>query len=173
MIVTNDDQLAEKLKLYRNYGQRQRYYHDFIGVNSRLDEIQAAILRVKLKYLDTWNEKRRKNAKLYDELLENSHVITPIEKEYAKHVYHLYVIRAKNRDKLKEYLEKNEIQTYIHYPVPVHKSKAYSEYNELYKLSITEKICKEILSLPMDPWLLEEEIEYITEKIKDNKNNKI
>ncbi len=166
MIVTNNEELALKFKLYRNYGQRKRYYHNFIGINSRLDEIQAAILRVKLKYLDNWNNKRRKNANLYDELLEESNVITPIEKEYAKHIYHLYVIRSKNRDKLKDYLDKHEIQTYIHYPIPVHQSKAYLEYKKIYKLPVTERICNEILSLPMHPWLTKEEIESISELIQ-------
>ena len=107
MILTNDEEFAENLKLYRNYGQKQRYYHDFVGINSRMDEIQAAILRVKLKYLDEWNNERRKNANLYNEFLENSDVVIPKEKEYAKHVYHLYVIRSKYRDKLQVYLKKN------------------------------------------------------------------
>jgi len=166
MIITNNSDLAMKLKLYRNYGQRERYHHEFVGINSRMDEIQAAILQVKLKYLDNWNKRRRKNAKLYNELLSEVDVITPIEKDYAKHIYHLYVIRSKNRDKLKIHLDKNNVQTYIHYPIPVHMQVAYSDYRNLYKLPSTEKICNEILSLPMHPWLREEEIRSVSAFIK-------
>jgi len=166
MIVTNDEELSTNLKMYRNYGQKKKYYHDFIAVNSRLDELQAAVLRVKLKHLNEWNDRRRKNAKLYNELLQDSDIITPIEKECAKHVYHLYVIKNKNRDKLKKYLEKNNIQTLIHYPIPVHLQKAYSQYRNVSSLPATEKICNEILSLPMHPWLTEEEIYSISLKIK-------
>lgn len=164
MIVTNNEELANKLRKMRNYGQYQKYYHDFVGVNSRLDEIQAAILRVKLRYLDDWNERRRKLAKLYSDLLKNTEVITPIEKEYAKHVYHLYVVRHKERDKIQQYLLNHGIQTLIHYPIPVHFQKAYpiSE-----RLPVTEKICGEILSLPMNPWLKETDVETISETVKN------
>ncbi len=106
MITTNNKELAEKLAKMRNYGQSTRYSHDFVGVNSRLDEIQAAILRVKLLKLDEWNERRRKTAKLYSDLLEDTNITTPIEREYAKHVYHLYVITHNERDKLQNYLLK-------------------------------------------------------------------
>ncbi len=163
MIVTNDADLANKLKKLRNYGQSTKKYHyDFVGVNSRLDELQAAILRTKLRYLDQWNEKRRKLAKLYSELLESSGVITPIEKEYAKHVYHLYVIQHEQRYKLQQYLLSQGIQTLIHYPTPVHAQKAY---NRPDRLPITEKICDKILSLPVSPWLNESEVIEISEKI--------
>lgn len=165
-IVTNDDELAEKLRMLRNYGSPKKYYHEFIGVNSRLDEIQAAVLRVKLKYLNEWNEKRRKIAKLYNELLEDSDVIMPIEKEWAKHVYHLYVIRHGERDKLQQHLLKNGIKTQIHYPVPVHMQEAYLNLGINAKLPVTERVSKEILSLPMYPWLKNEEIEYISEIIR-------
>lgn len=165
MILTNNSELATKLKLYRNYGQRERYHHDFVGINSRMDEIQAAILRTKLKYLDAWNERRRKWAKLYNELLENANIIIPVEKNYAKHVYHLYVIRYKFRDQLQEYLTKNSIQTYIHYPIPVHKQKAYLNLGIDIDLPITQRCCNEILSLPMHPWLTEEEIKNVSANI--------
>ncbi len=167
MIVTNDDKLYKKLKLSRNYGQQKKYYHDFVGVNSRLDEIQAAILGVKLKYLNEWNKKRRINARKYNELLEDSDIITPIEMEYAKHVYHLYVIQSKKRNQLKEFLENNNIQTLVHYPIPVHLQKAYSIYKDVFKLPITEMICNNILSLPMHPWLHEKEIQFISQTIKN------
>ena len=162
MVVTNDEELANKLKKMRNYGQSKKYYHDFVGVNSRLDEVQAAILRIKLRYLDDWNERRRNLAKLYSDLLKNTEVITPIEKEYAKHVYHLYVVRHKERDKLQQYLLNHGIQTLIHYPIPVHMQKAYKTFD---KLPVTEKICNEILSLPTYPWLKENEVRLISENI--------
>ena len=169
-IVTNDDELAEKLKILRNYGSSKKYYHDFIGVNSRLDEIQAAVLRIKLRHLDEWNKKRRKIAKMYNKFLEDSRVITPIEKKWAKHVYHLYVIRHKDRDKLQQYLSENGIKTQIHYPVPVHLQKAYLDLGIRAKLSVTERIRKEILSLPMFPHLTDTEIEKITMVIKNASN---
>ena len=170
-IVTNDDELAENLRMLRNYGSSKKYYHDFVGVNSRLDEIQAAVLRVKLGHLDEWNEKRRKIAKLYNELLEDSDVITPIEKEWAKHVYHLYVIRHRERDKLHQYLLKNGIKTQIHYPVPVHLQKAYLDLGIRAKLPVTERISREILSLPMFPYLTDAEIEKIAMVVKNAFNS--
>lgn len=166
MTVTNNEELAGRLRMMRNYGQLKKYHHEFIGINSRLDEVQAAILRVKLKHLDEWNEKRRRAARLYNEFLKDSGVITPTQREYAKHVYYVYVIRHENRDKLEEYLEKNGIQTLIHYPIPVHKQKAYTDLGFAAKLPETEKICNEILSLPMHPWLKEDEINLIANVIK-------
>jgi dTDP-4-amino-4,6-dideoxygalactose transaminase len=164
MVVTNDEDLSNRLKKLRNYGQSsQKYYYDFVGINSRLDELQAAILRTKLRYLDEWNEKRRNLAGIYNELLENSGAITPTEKEYAKHVYHLYVIQHKQRDKLQQYLLSQGIQSLIHYPVPVHAQKAY---NRSDRLPNTEKIVDKILSLPVSPWLNESEVTEISEKTK-------
>jgi len=162
MLTTSNKELADKLIKMRNYGQSSKYHHEFVGVNSRLDEIQAAILRSKLHHLDEWNEKRRKTAKLYTDLLSKTEVKTPIEKEYARHVYHLYVIRHKHRDKLQEYLLKQGVQTLIHYSIPVHKQRAYMRSD---KLPITEKICGEILSLPIYPWLKEDEVKTISEHI--------
>jgi len=166
MIVTNNEELANKLKMIRNYGSSKKYYHEFVGINSRLDEIQAAVLRVKLKYLDKWNERRKKVAKLYNELLEDFGIVTPIEKEYAKHVYYLYVVRCKDRDKLQQYLSEKGIQTMIHYPVPIHKQKAYFNLGFNIQLLLTENICNEILSLPMYPGLSEDEVLSIAEGIK-------
>lgn len=168
MLVTNSEELADKLRKMRNYGQSKKYYYDFLGVNSRLDEMQAAILRAKLRNLDEWNEKRRKLAKLYNERLGNTDVITPVEKEYAKHVYHLYVIRHKQRDKLQQYLLNQGVQTLIHYPIPVHTQKAYMRSD---KLPITEKICGEILSLPLHPWLRENEVGMVFEYINEYSQN--
>ena len=162
-IVTDNDELAERLRLYRNYGQPTKYHFETIGINSRLDEIQAAILRVKLRYLDDWNERRREAAKIYDEWLKESSVITPIEKEYAKHVYHLYVIRTKTRGKLMDKFETNDIKSLIHYPIPVHKQKSYRDIVNYPILPVTEEICDNILSLPMHPFISEEEIDAICE----------
>ena len=167
MIVTNDEALAGKLRMLRNYGQPQKYHHDFIGVNSRLDEIQAAILCIKLKHLDEWNQKRRRVAKLYDELLGNSHVIKPVEKEYAKHVYHLYVIRCRDRDRLQQHLSANGIQTQIHFPIPVHRQKAYQGLAGDTNMPVTERICQEILSLPMHPLLGEDEVQTVAECVRN------
>ena len=163
MVVTDDEELAVKLKMLRNYGQPKKHHHDFIGINSRLDEIQAAILRVKLKHLDEWNERRRGVARLYDELLRNSSVTTPVERKYAKHVYHLYVVRYKERDRLHQDLLENGIQTQIHYPIPVHRQEAYLGVSCGVDLPVTEKVCGEILSLPMHPYLQEDEVLAVAE----------
>jgi dTDP-4-amino-4,6-dideoxygalactose transaminase len=164
MLVTNNKEFYEKLKKMRNHGQSTRYSQDFVGVNSRLDEIQAAVLRVKLPYLSQWNERRRRIAKLYNDLLRNPDLVPPIEKEYAKHAYHLYVIMHNDRDKLQQHLLKKGVQTLIHYPTPVHKQKAYAVDMTL---PITEQICRKILSLPIHPWLLEDEIRVICESINE------
>lgn len=166
MIVTSDEGLYKKLLMLRQYGWEERDKSVMKGVNSRLDEIQAAILRVKLEHLDEWNEKRRKIAELYNNLLGDSNLILPIEKDYAKHVYYLYVVRSKNRDELKYHLLKNEIQTQIHYPVPIHKQKTYLDLGYKIHLPVTEMECNKILSLPMNPWLKENEIEKIVRVIK-------
>lgn len=166
MVVTNSEELADKLKKLRSYGQSEKYFHDFVGVNSRLDEVQAAVLRVKLRHLDEWNNRRRKLAELYNELLCDSDLILPIEKDYAEHVYHLYVIRTKERDRLIKLFSKNEIQTQIHYPIAVHQQKAYQEFRANANLPVTEKVCSEILSLPLHPWLSSDEVMDIVQIIK-------
>jgi dTDP-4-amino-4,6-dideoxygalactose transaminase len=166
MIVTSDAKISEKMRMIRNYGQPEKYQSDFIGVNSRLDEVQATILRTKLKYLDEWNNSRRRTAKRYNELLSDANdIITPKEEEYANHVYHLYVIRCKARDKLKRFLLENGVQSQNHYPVPVHKQEAYLKLGFDEHLPLTEAVCKEVLSLPMHPWLKEEELGYISDLV--------
>jgi dTDP-4-amino-4,6-dideoxygalactose transaminase len=168
IVVTNDEETAEKIKMLRNYGQSKKYCSDFIGHNSRLDEIQAAILRIKLNHLDENNEKRIKNAELYDEFLENTTILTPTKLNFVKHVYHLYVIRSKERDKLQKFLSSKGIFTGIHYPIPIHLQKAYSWLG--YKIGsfpITEKCSNEILSIPMFPQLKQEEVEYVCNCIKE------
>lgn len=169
MLLTNDDQLAGRARMLRNYGQRTRYEHVMIGINSRMDEIQAAVLRVRLKALDKWNDARRRMASLYDQLLSGSGVVTPVEKENTKHVYHLYVIRSKNREELRGSLERQGIQTQIHYPIPVHKQQSYESIARCVNLPITEMVSSEILSLPMHPWLTENELNSITDTIRSSR----
>jgi dTDP-4-amino-4,6-dideoxygalactose transaminase len=167
MVVTNDPDLAERVRLLREYGWRRRYVSEIRGLNSRLDELQAAILRVKLKYLDQWNEERRRKARIYSRMLENTEVSCPVEKEPGRHVYHLYVIRTKKRDGLHAFLQEKGIGTLIHYPVPIHLQKAYKDLG--YRkgdLPLTELCSRKILSLPFFPEMTESEIEEVTQQIK-------
>ncbi|MBN2588503.1 MAG: DegT/DnrJ/EryC1/StrS family aminotransferase [Sedimentisphaerales bacterium] len=168
MVTTNNPELAQKIQMLRNYGQPKKYEHNFVGVNSRLDEIQAACLRVKLKYLDKWNQNRRDIASLYNKFFKDIPIITPSEMKFAEHVYHLYVIRSGQRDSLQKKLSEKKIHTQIHYPIPVHKQKAYQELGLDAALPVTEQICKEILSLPMHPFLKEEDIHTIVEAIESS-----
>jgi dTDP-4-amino-4,6-dideoxygalactose transaminase len=127
MVVTDHLSFYKKLRLLRSYGEKEKYRHILKGGNSRLDEVQAAILRVKLKYLDRWNEERRRKAGIYTERLTPSGVHCPFEKPGATHVYHLYVIRVGKRNELQAFLKKQGIDTLIHYPIPIHHQKAYRE----------------------------------------------
>lgn len=154
-VSTNDEDLAKTIRALGNYGSFIKYENKFKGLNSRLDEIQAAFLSVKLKYLDAENNIRRQVANYYLKNIKNNKIILPNKpKNESEHVWHLFPIRTKKRDDLSAYLSKNDIQTIIHYPIPPHKQLAYLEFNEL-KLSITENIHKEILSLPISQVLLE------------------
>ena len=168
MILCNDLKLAEKIRALREYGWEERYISSFSGQNSRLDEIQAAILRVKLKGLDKDNSIRKRIAKLYREKLEMLPIDLPSEKDYVKHVYHLYVIGVDGRDSLKDYLKENGILTSIHYPLPVHLQPAYKGRVLISPdgLRETERIYKRILSLPMYPQLEDDEIETVCYYIK-------
>lgn len=159
-ITTNDDALAEILFSLRNYGSNKKYHNDFIGVNSRLDELQAAFLNIKLPHLNTENEARKKIAKRYLSEIKNNKIQLSICNNINDHVFHLFVIRTESRDTLQEYLFKNGIETVIHYPIPPHKQKALQEFNHL-SLPITEKIHQEVLSLPMSSVLSDEEITHI------------
>ncbi len=167
ILITNNNEISEKVKMLRNYGQKQKYHHLFLAYNRRLDTIQAAILRVKLKKLDSWNESRRKAAQQYAELLkDNKSIITPIEMEYSKHIYHLYVVRVVNRDFVQQKLSESGISTGVHYPIPIHLQPAYEYLG--YKrgdFPITEKYANEILSLPMFPELTKEQIEYVVQTL--------
>jgi dTDP-4-amino-4,6-dideoxygalactose transaminase len=171
MVTTNNEELANNIKLFRNHGRiTKKYEHSVEGYSSRMDNLQAAILQVKLKYLDRWNEKRRENAQRYNELLKNIDGITiPFESDYAKHVYHLYVIRVnKNRDKLVEELKRNGVGCGIHYPIPLHLQPAYRHlgYSEG-DFQFSEKISEEIISLPLYPELTGDEIKNIVTIIKE------
>lgn len=161
-ITTNDLELAEVLFSLRNYGSEQKYYNEYIGVNSRLDELQAAFLNLKLPNLDVDNEKRRAIAKRYLAEIKNDKIILPFWDLSSNHVFHLFVIRTDNREALQEYLTQNNIQTVIHYPIPPHKQKAFTEWSNL-SFPITEKIHNEVLSLPMSPVLTETEVDFIIE----------
>jgi len=166
-ILTNSDSLATKCKMIANHGRVQKYNHEFEGINSRLDGIQAAVLSVKLKYLDKWIEKRRKVAHYYSELLQgNENIILPSENPKVKSVYHLYVIRAKHRDNLQKFLKDNGISTEIHYPIGLPFLKAY-EYLDYQPedLPVTYEYQSQLLSLPIYPELKREMIEYVSEKI--------
>ena len=155
-VTTNDDELAQMLRALRNYGSHEKYKNLVPGVNSRLDEIQAAMLDVKLKFLDQEVEHRRKIADLYLSRIIHPEIILPLKdinaKHYQSHVWHLFVIRNKSREALQKYLADNGVQTLIHYPIPPHKQQAYKEWNNL-SYPISEKIHSEVLSLPIGPTL--------------------
>lgn len=166
-IVTDDEDLAKKVKLLRNYGQSDRYHAKIHGQNSRLDEMQAAILSERLALLESFNKLRRDNAEVYNCLLENL-VVTPKENPENKHVYHLYVVRSDKRDALAEHLKQKQIGTAIHYPIPIHLQEAYSDLG--YKpgdFPNAEKFAGEILSLPMFPGLKLNEIHHVAEAIRE------
>jgi dTDP-4-amino-4,6-dideoxygalactose transaminase len=166
MVVTNDPALAERVRLLRQYGWEKQYTSTLRGVNSRLDELQAAILRVKLRHLDEWNARRREIAARYDELLAGSGVVTPVEQPYAHHVYHLYVIRTPQRDALRACLREAGVGTSIHYPLPTHLQEAYRDLGlGPGSLPLTEQAADEVLSLPMFPELTEEEQEVIGQAV--------
>lgn len=163
-ITTNDSELADKIRLLSNYGSQQKYVHEITGYNSRLDELHAAFLNVKLKYLDAWNEKRSNIAQLYGEFLKNNPNITlPFVPEWCKPVWHLFVIRHPNREQLMEKFKKEDIGSIIHYPIPPHLSGAYRDTHHHYQLPLTEKLSQEIISLPLGPHLNSEQIKKIAE----------
>jgi len=159
-ITTNDNELAKIIESLRNYGSQVKYQNEHIGVNSRLDELQAAFLNVKLTTLDEDNEKRRSVAKRYLSEIKNDKIILPFWDFSSKHVFHLFVIRTKNRDHLQKYLLDNQIQAMIHYPIPPHKQKAFSRWNDL-SFPITEKIHEEILSLPISPVITDKDMDFV------------
>jgi dTDP-4-amino-4,6-dideoxygalactose transaminase len=168
MVVTNQIKYDQKLRLLRCYGERNKYQHILKGYNSRLDEIQAAILRIKLRYLDQWNEERRKKAKLYTEQLALIGMEGPFEKKGVWHVYHQFTIQAEERESLQAFLKKKGIETLIHYPIPIPYQKAYQELGYRKRdLPLTTQWSQKILSLPFFPEIMEYEIEEVTKQIKN------
>ena len=165
-ITTNDDALAQVVNKLRNYGRSSSYENDFKGYNCRLDELQAVFLRIKLRYLDAENEKRRTLAQLYLKLIDNEEIILPEMDHISEHVFHLFVIRHKNRDRLKSYLFENGVETLIHYPKPIHHQKAYADLKDL-PLPITDRLHNEVLSLPLNVCLNSSEIEKIANLLTD------
>ncbi|MBV6478484.1 MAG: dTDP-3-amino-3,4,6-trideoxy-alpha-D-glucose transaminase [Ignavibacteria bacterium] len=167
-VTTNDQEIAEKIRMMRDHGCKQKYHHETYGHNYRMEGIQGAVLGIKLKRLQSWTDKRREAADKYRELLSNTGDIElPKEMDYAKHVYHLFVIKTSKRDGLQEYLKENSIATGLHYPVPLHLQKCFA--NLGYKkgdFPVTEDLADKCLSLPIFPELTDNQIEYICEKIK-------
>jgi dTDP-4-amino-4,6-dideoxygalactose transaminase len=165
-VTTDTDELASVIRTMANYGSKKKYVFDYKGLNSRLDEIQAAILRTKLPRLDTDNQRRCEIAQFYIDNIKHADIILPKLKVWNTHVFHLFVICCMRRDELQKYLMDNEIQTLIHYPIPPHKQKCYHEWNN-FNLPITEQIHKEALSLPMSPEITKVELEKVCEVIND------
>lgn len=161
-VTTNDEELAKIVRSVANYGSTRKYVFKYIGRNSRLDEIQAAVLDVKLKYLDNDIAIRKQVAKYYIDHITNPEIITPIVKDWDAHVFHIFTIRCKRRDELQKYLTENGVQTIIHYPIPPHKQECYKEWNS-FSFPITEQIHNEELSLPMSPVMTKKEIETVVE----------
>jgi dTDP-4-amino-4,6-dideoxygalactose transaminase len=167
MVVTNDKKYDRKLRLLRCYGERKKYQHVLKGHNSRLDEIQAAILRIKLRYLDQWNEERRTKAKAYTERLSPLGVVCPSEKKGFQPIYHLYGIKTEKRDSLQAFLRTKGIETLIHYPVPIPFQKAYRELRYRRRdFPVTHQWSRRILSLPFFPEIKKHEMEEVTEGIR-------
>ena len=168
MIVTEDEKIYKRLLRLRDYGRRSRYEHVEVGYNSRLDTLQAAILRIKLRHLERWNSLRRKNANIYQrELKDTEGIIIPREADYTKHIYHVYAVRVKRRDRVVKELSKKEIGFLIHYPIPVHLQKVYKELG--YKkrdFPVAERVAQEIISLPMYPHLKEPQIKFVAKTLK-------
>ena len=159
-VTTNDDELAQSIKALRNYGSHKKYENLYRGLNSRLDEIQAAMLRVKLPYLDRETIRRQEIAKHYLNNITNSAIQLPYVLEETGHVWHLFVVQCAEREALQCWLQEHGVQTLIHYPIPPHKQQAYSDWNNL-SLPLTERIHQQVLSLPMDPTMSDEAVEKV------------
>lgn len=160
-VTTDDDKLADMVRTLANYGSHKKYIFDHQGLNSRLDEIQAAVLNIKLRYLDDDNERRKEIARYFIENIKHNDIILPQVKDRDAHVFHIFPVLAKKRDEFQKYLEKEQIQTLIHYPIPPHKQQCYKEWNNL-SFPITEQIHNEEVSLPISPVITDNEVEKIT-----------
>lgn len=164
-VLTSDDTIADKVRQLRNYGSKVKYQHDLVGYNSRLDEMQAAFLRVKLAKLDGWNATRRDVAEQYTAALGSAGIILPKVPEFAEPVWHLYVIRSKQREALKDHLDLNGVGTVVHYPTPPHRQACYEGFSGR-QLPLADVLAKEVLSLPMSPSLVLAELEHVVSVIK-------
>lgn len=167
-LTTNNKKLDEKVRMMRNYGQEKKYYHKLLAWNKRMDTIQAAVLLIKLKRLDKWNSSRARHAKLYNKFFKNTPVKTPITGDNRTHMYHQYVVRVKNRNKVQKHLLSKGVSTGIHYPIPIHLQESYKHLG--YKrgdFPVAEKLAKEIISLPIYPELTKVDIEYIVNSVKE------
>jgi len=168
-VTTNDDALADRVRNFRNYGSSVKYQHEVKGFNSRLDELQAAILRVKLRKLDEWNERRKVFAGLYLKgLADVADLTSPYVPNWAEPVWHLFVVRTSERDQLKQHLADQGIQTLVHYPVPPHKQGAYLELSHL-DLPVSERMHREVLSFPMSPVMMEGDVFYVSKTVTNFK----
>lgn len=165
-VTTNDKELAAVISAFRNYGSYEKYVNNYKGINSRLDEIQAAILRVKLRHLDESNKRRKEIATYYLKEIKNPEITLPLVLDYTDPVWHLFVVRTKERDRLQRRLADNGIQTLIHYPIPPHKQKAYKEWNNK-RLPITEKIHNEVLSLPISPVMDNKSVKKVVKSLNE------
>ena len=161
-VTTNDPEVAERVRLLRNYGSREKYVHELRGFNSRLDPLQAAILSVKLQHLDEWNARRGQVAALYSDALSNTSVEIPSVPDWAKPSWHLYVIEVEDRAGLAEQLRADGIETLIHYPIPPHRQQAYSDTAP--SLQIADRLASRVLSLPMGPHLTREQVEWVADR---------
>ena len=169
MVFTNDEKIADKVKILRVHGSKEKYFHDLIGFNSRLDTLQAAIVRVKLKYIDQWNNMRIEHAEQrYNKLLSNCNVVTPYTEPYNKHVYHLYTILVNDREECRKFLNNRGIPSAIHYPIPVHLQKSFEYLGfSAEDFPVSSEISQKTLSLPMFPELKEKEINYVIKTVKE------
>jgi len=166
-VTTNDDGIADRLRVIRNYGSRVRYYNEIVGYNSRLDELQAAILREKLKMLDIFNDRRRQLAQVYLAELEGTEgLVLPRIPSFAEPCWHLFVVRVQRRDYVRKLLEERGIQTIIHYPVPPHLSDAYAPKDQWGELPLASKLADEVISLPMGPQMSEDQVREVCVQLK-------
>ncbi|GGD85461.1 DegT/DnrJ/EryC1/StrS family aminotransferase [Planktosalinus lacus] len=163
-VTTNDEELAEVVKMLRNYGAKTKYVNNLEGFNSRLDELQAALLLVKLKQLDSDNNRRREIAKMYLTQLSNKKIILPTVPDVDAHVFHLFVVRTDSRDEFQQYLTKSGVGSLIHYPIPPHRQKAFSEWNQL-SFPVTDRIHNTVLSIPISPVMTNEEVQRVIEVV--------
>lgn len=168
-LYTNDDQIGPQLQIIANHGQVKRYYHDFVGVNSRLDSFQAAILDIKLKHLDAYAQARRTAANFYDQAFTDiqEHLTTPVRSDFSTHVFHQYTLKVNsgNRDELQNYLKERGVPSMIYYPVPLYDQLAFKGLTDVRRLPVTEALCETVISLPMHTELNEEALSYIVEQV--------